>query len=203
MPMRDKVGLFYTDQDFALLYPTLGQAAEAPWRLALVLVFQFMEGLSDRQAADAVRSRIDWKYALSLELTDPGFDASVLSEFRSRLIQGDQEMFLLDAMLQHFQQLGLLKARGRQRTDSTHVLAAVRALNRYECIGETLRHCLNRLATVAPTWLRRHLQPAWVERYAKRFDDYLLPKSMQARMTLVEQIRVDGRTLMTHLTQQA
>jgi transposase len=189
----------YTDQDFASLYPVQGQPAQTPWRLALVLVFQFMEGLSDRQAADAVRSRIDWKYALSLELNDAGFDASVLSEFRSRLIAGGQEMLILDTMLQHFQQLGLLKERGRQRTDSTHVLAAVRALNRYECIGETLRHTLNVLATVAPTWLRRHLQPEWIERYAKRFDDYLLPKSMQARMALVEQIGADGRTLLNAL----
>lgn len=123
----------------------------------------------------------------------------MLSELRSRLIQGGQEMFLLDAMLQHFQQLGLLKAHGRQRTDSTHVLAAVRALNRYECIGETLRHCLNILATVAPIWLHCHLQPERVERYAKRFDDYLLPKSMQARMALVEQIGADCRTLLTAL----
>ncbi len=199
MTMRDKLGVFYTDQDFASLYAVQGQPAQTPWRLALVLVFQFMEGLSDRQAADAVRSRIDWKYALSLELSDAGFDASVLSEFRSRLIAGGQELFLLDAMLKHFQQLGLLKARGRQRTDSTHVLAAVRALNRYECIGETLRHCLNVLATVAPTWLRHHLQPQWVERYAKRFDDYLLPKGMQARMQRVEQIGADGRTLLTAL----
>jgi transposase len=98
MTMRDKLGVFYSDQDFASLYPTQGQPAETPWRLALVLVFQFMEGLSDRQAAEAVCSRIDWKYALSLELSDPGFDASVLSEFRSRLIQGGQEMFLLDAI---------------------------------------------------------------------------------------------------------
>src|SRR5215203_6164369 len=150
MTMRDKLGVFYTDQDFASLYPTQGQPAETPWRLALVLVFQFMEGLSDRQAADAVRSRIDWKYALSLELNDPGFDASVLSEFRSRLIEGGQEMFLLDAMLRHFQQLDLLKARGRQRTDSTHVLAAVRALNRLELVREAMRHALDVLAEVAP-----------------------------------------------------
>ncbi len=85
MTMRDELGAIVEDEDFAHLFPRRGQPAMTPWRLALVTIMQFAEGLSDRQAADAVRARIDWKYALSLELDDPGFDASVLSEFRSRL----------------------------------------------------------------------------------------------------------------------
>ena len=132
MRMRDELGRLYEDEAFAALFPRRGQPAEAPWRLALVSVMQFAEGLSDQQAADAVRSRLDWKYALGLELTDPGFDASVLSEFRSRLVAGRAGYQLLDAMLARFQACGLLKARGRQRTDSTHVLAAIRALDRLD-----------------------------------------------------------------------
>jgi transposase len=155
-----------------------------------------MEGLGDREAADAVRSRIDWKYALSLELTDPGFDASVLSEFRQRIMAGSQEELLLDALLKRLVSAGLLKARGRQRTDSTHVLAAVRALNRYECIGETMRHCLNTLATVAPEWLRLHLKPEWLDRYARRLDDFCLPASVNERLALVAAIGQDGLTLL-------
>jgi transposase len=85
--MRDVLGSMHTDEDFQDLFPKEGQPAEAPWRLAVVTVLQFLEHLSDRQAADAVRGRIDWKYLLGLDLTDPGFDASVLSEFRSRLIE--------------------------------------------------------------------------------------------------------------------
>ena len=88
LQLRDALGTLYTDADFADLFPMRGQPAEVPWRLALVTVLQFLEGLSDRQAADAVRSRLDWKYARSLELTDPGFDHTVLSEFRARLVQG-------------------------------------------------------------------------------------------------------------------
>jgi transposase len=103
---------------------------EAPWRLALITVMQFNEELPDRQAADAVRGRIDWKYALGLELTDPGFDATVLCEFRKRLVQGGGEQLLLDAMLALFKERGWLKGRQQQRTDSTHVLAKVRAINR-------------------------------------------------------------------------
>ena len=144
MQMRDVLGSIYTDEDFRDLFPQDGQPAEAPWRLALITVMQFMENLSDRQAADAVRGRLDWKYLLGLELTDAGFDASVLSEFRARLIDKQAEQRLLEKMLTLFQQKGWLKARGRQRTDSTHVLAKVRALNRVLCVWETMRAVLQK-----------------------------------------------------------
>jgi len=139
MVIRDELGTLYTDHDFATLFSSRGQPAEAPGRLALILVFQFAESLSDEQALEALRARIDWKYALSLGLDDPGFDPSVLSEFRDRLIAGSLELHLLDAMLAYVKSPGLLKARGRQRSDSTHVLAAVRALNRLQIVGETPR----------------------------------------------------------------
>ena len=196
MRMRDELGSIYQDELFATLFPRRGQPAEAPWRLALVTVMQFAEGLSDRQAADAVRSRIDWKYALSLELDDPGFDFSVLSEFRDRLISGGLEPQLLDAMLVLFRARGLLKARGRQRTDSTHVLAAVRALNRLELVGETLRAALNSLAIVAPDWLRALAPPQWFERYAERFEEYRLPKGEELRRAYAVEIGQDGFQLL-------
>ena len=112
MQMRDALGSLYSDAQFAGLFSHTGQPAEEPARLALVLVRQFTEGLSDRQAANAVRGRIDWKYALALELTDPGFDASVLSKFRTHLIQGKVEHLLLETMLTLLQERSLLKARG-------------------------------------------------------------------------------------------
>jgi transposase len=152
--VRDALGALYSDEAFADLFPVRGQPAEAPWRLALVTVLQAVESLPDRQAAGALRSRMDWKYALSLELSDPGFDPTVLSEFRSRLVQGGATQLLLDVLLDQCAARGWLKARGRQRTDSTHVLAAARALNRLACVGETLRHALNVLAEVVPDWLR-------------------------------------------------
>jgi transposase len=130
MKMRDALGSIYQDHSFKHLFPHNGRPMEAPWRLALITVMQFNEELPDRQAADAVRGRIDWKYALGLELTDPGFDATVLCEFRKRLVQGGGEQLLLDAMLAIFKERGWLKGRQQQRTDSTHVLAKVRAINR-------------------------------------------------------------------------
>jgi transposase len=104
---------------------------------------QVAEGLTDRQAADAVRGRLDWQYALGLALTDAGFDYSVLREFRERLLMGQKEQALLDGLLGVLQQRGLLQARGRQRTDSTQVLAAMRTLNRLEGVGETMRQALH------------------------------------------------------------
>jgi transposase len=121
MKMRDALGTIYQDESFAHLFPQNGRPVGAPWRLAFITVVQFMEGLPDRQAADAVRGRIDLKYALGLELTDPGFDFTILSDFRQRLLEGGAEQLLLDAMLAVFKEQGWLKPRQRQRTDSTHV----------------------------------------------------------------------------------
>jgi transposase len=171
MRLRDEFSALYSDADFAAFYPSRGQPGLAPWRLALVTVFQFLEQLSDRQAADAVRARIDWKYALGLELADPGFHFSVLAEFRQRLVGGGAEHLLLDRMLEHFKARGLVKPRGKQRTDSTHVLGAVRDLHLLELVGETLRATLDDLAAVVPEWLRSIAQPIWFERYAHRIED--------------------------------
>jgi transposase len=113
LSLRDELGTIYRDEMFAGLYPRRGQPAEAPWRLALVLVMQFADGLSDRQAAEAVRSRIDWKYLLGLELTDPGFDSTVLTEFRTRLVEGSAERRMLDAILDLCRARKWLAARGR------------------------------------------------------------------------------------------
>jgi transposase len=197
--LRDGFGDLYRDEDFRSLYPRRGQPGLAPWRLALVTVFQFLEHLSDRQAADAVRARIDWKYALGLELTDPGFHFSVLTEFRARLVAGGAEHLLLNRMLEHFKSRGLVKVRGKQRTDSTHVLAAVRRLNLLELMVETLRAALDDLAAVVPDWLRGVAQPAWFERYGRRAEDYRLPKSREAREALALEIGADGLVLLEAL----
>ncbi len=194
--MRDEFGALFTDEAFAPLFAVRGQPAEAPWRLALVTIMQYVEGLPDRQAADAVRGRIDWKYAVSLELDDAGFDASILCEFRTRLVSGGLEQRMLDLMLEHFRERKLLKAGGRQRTDSTHVLAAIRGVNRLELVGETLRAALNALAVAAPAWLRAHADPAWADRYGLRVDDLRLPSKPEERRALAGAIGMDGYRLM-------
>jgi transposase len=196
LSIANALGPVYQDRQFAALFPRRGQPAAAPGRLALAVVLQFVENLSDREAADAMRGRIDWKYALGLALTDPGFDHTVLSEFRTRLITGKVELLLLDTLLQRLQEQGLVKARGRQRTDSTHVLAAVRTLNRLERLGETLRAALNELATVMPDWLQAMAPAVWYERYGRRMENYRLPKTEAARQDLAATIGADGRQLL-------
>jgi transposase len=194
--VADELDSLFTDEAFLALFPTHGQPALPPWRLALVTLLQFAEGLSDRQAANAVRSRIDWKYVLRLELSDPGFDASVLSEFRTRLITGVAESLLFDTLLTWCRDRQLVKARGRQRTDSTHILAAVRALNRIEVVSETMRHALNTLAVVVPEWLRAVSDPEWQGRYARRAEDDRLPTTQAARAALALTIGHDGWRLL-------
>jgi len=199
MTLRDELGTIYEDELFRELYPDRGQPGEAPWRLALVTILQFAEGLTDRQAADAVRGRIDWKYVLGLELTHPGFHYSVLSEFRDRLLAGSVEQILLEKLLECCEAKGLLAGKAKQRTDSTHILAAIRQVQRLELVGETVRRVLDDLAQVVPAWLRGQLQPEWAERYSKPFDTYRLPKSPAKREALAENIGRDGIRLLAAL----
>jgi transposase len=197
--LRDKLGAVFADADFTDLYPTLGQPAYAPWRLALITLMQFREALSDRQAADAVRGRIDWKYLLGLELDDPGFDHSILCEFRSRLLRHRATERLLTRVLEAAREDGLLKPRGRQRTDSTHVLAAIRTLNRLELVAETLRAALNAIAAVAPEWLRVVTPADWHERYDRRMEGARLPEAAAKREAYALQVGADGYLLLDAL----
>ncbi|MBV9232128.1 MAG: IS1182 family transposase [Chloroflexi bacterium] len=201
--MRDELGTIYQDEMFAPLFPTQGQPACAPWRLALVSIVQFLEGLSDRQVAEAVRGRIDLKYLLGLELSDPGFNFSVLSEFRTRLLSHQSEELLFTVLLEQFVSRGWLKAGGKQRTDSTHVLGAVRLLNRLELIGETLRAALNSVAKQAPHWLSSWMPAHWLEQYRLRVEEYRLPKGEKERLRLAEAMGADGAQLLQAVFDQS
>jgi transposase len=192
----DELDTLFTDALFTTLFPAYRQPALAPWRLGLVTILQFADGLSDRQATDMVRSRIDWKDVLRLELADLGCDASVLSAFRTRLIAWAAESLLFDTLLTWCRTRQLVKARGRQRTDSTHVLAAVRALNRIEVVGDTMRHALNTLAVAAPEWWRAVSPPEWRDRSMRRAEDDRLPTTQTARAALALAIGNDGRRLL-------
>lgn len=197
--LRDQLGTVFDDAGFADLYPALGQPAYAPWRLALVTLLQFREGLSDRRAADAVRGRIDWRYLLALSLADAGFDHSVLCEFRARLPQHHAGSRLLERLLDTAREGRLLKARGRQHTDSTHVPAAVRTLNRLELVGETMRAALNAIAAAAPEWLRGVAPLDWHERYGRRVENNRLPEAAAQRDAYAVQVGADGFLLLDAL----
>ena len=204
LKMRDEWGFLYQDEQFRDLFcSSSGQPAQSPAHLALVTVMQHRSALSDRQAAEAVRSRIDWKYALGLPLEAVGFDDSILSEFRTRLVAGEQVLFLLDHFLQVCQERQWLKARGKQRTDSTHILGAIRRLNRLELVGETMRHSLNLLSQVVPDWLLEQVDSHWFERDEHRVEQYRLPSSQPKQLELARQIGQDGHQLLAAIDESS
>src|SRR5579862_4356985 len=196
LTLRDTLGPLFGDTDFLDVYGHTGPAALSPAMVALATLLQYAEGLADEAAAHAVASRLDWKYVLSLPPGHAGFDPSVFSDFRKKLVAGSAEERLFRRLLEHARAQGLLKERGAQRTDSTHVLAAITRLNRLELVGETMRQALNVLAVVAPSWLRAHSDPTWLERYGPRYAAIRLPPSETARMALAETIGQDGQHLL-------
>ena len=200
MRVRDELGPLFADAQFAQAFGRRGRRGISPGQLALVSVLQFADNLTDRQAADAVRGRIDWKYALGLELSDPGFDHTVLTGFRGRLLEHGLERRVLDVLLGRLGELGLVGGGGRQRTDSTHVLAVVRGLNALELVAETMRAALEALAAAAPSWLAGHLDPAWLDRYGARVEGYRLPKHAAERDQLRLAVGRDGYRLLAAVT---
>ena len=194
--VRDQLGEWLSDEQFAGAYGKRGKPGWPPSRLALVTIFQMAEDLTDRQAAEAVRTRIDWKYALGLDLPDPGFDDSILSEFRARVADGGLDQMVLGTLLERLAASGLVAAGGKIRTDSTHVIAAVRDLNRLELAGESVRACLEALAVAAPGWLAGHLDESWGKRYAARIDTWRMPASATKKKELALAYGRDGCTLL-------
>jgi transposase len=193
---RDELGAWYDDAGFAGAYGVRGAPGISPAQLAMVTVLQFTENLTDRQAADAVRGRLDWKYCLGLALEDEGFDFSVLSEFRARLVAAGQERAILDLLLGRLKALGVVAAGGRQRTDSTHVLGRIRDLNRLELAGESVRAALEVLAAAAPGWLATVIDASWQQVYGQRIDEIRLPASTAKRAELALAYGRDGYRLL-------
>jgi transposase len=195
--LRDEIGPLFQDTDFLGAFGTQGKPGIAPSLLMLVTVLQFVERLTDRQAAQAVAGRIDWKYALSLELDNPGFDNSVLAEFRARLVGNDLARLAFDRLLERCRELGLVKDGGKQRTDSTHVIAAVRDLNTMELAGDAVRALLEALATEAPAFLAETVDlKQYAERYGPPVSAWRQPRTAAERDALTVQYGRDGRTLL-------
>ena len=195
--IRDELGELFDDEKFAAAFGVRGKPGISPAQLAMVTVLQFTENLTDRQVAEAVRARIDWKYCLALELDDPGFDFTVLSQFRTRLLEHGLEEVALDTLLAALQDKGLVAAGGKARTDSTHVISAVRDLNRTELAGESVRAALEALAVAAPGWLATAIDVSdWNTRYGRRVDSWRLPSSKTKREELAGAYGIDGYALL-------
>ncbi len=195
--VRDRLGQWLEDEEFAAVFGVRGRPGWSPSRLALVTVLQRAEDLADRQAAEAVRTRIDWQYLLGLPLDDPGFDHTVLAEFRARVADGGLEVVVLDALLARLAAGGLVKAGGKQRTDSTHVVAAVAALNRLELAGEAVRAAVEALAAAHPDWVAQRICVAdWTRRYGTPMTSWRPPASPAKRDELAIAYARDGYALL-------
>jgi transposase len=195
--IRDRLGQWLADEDFAAAFGIRGRPGWPPSRLALVTVLQRAEKLTDRAAAEAVRARLDWKYLLGLPLEDPGFDHTVLPEFRGKVAEAGLEQAALDALLAKLAADGLLRAGGKQRTDSTHVVAAVAALNRLELAGESVRAALEALAAAHPDWLgQRICVPDWARRYGTPMTSWRPPASQAKQDELAIAYARDGYALL-------
>src|ERR1017187_1222848 len=195
--VRDRLGEWLRDEEFAAAFGIRGRPGWSPSRLALVTILQRAEKLTDRQAAEAVRTRIDWQYLLGLPLDDPGFDHTVLAEFRARVAYAGLEQVALDALLTRLAAGGLVKGGGKQRTDSTHVIAAVAALNRLELAGESVRAALEALAAAHPAWLEQRVcVPDFARRYGTPMTSWRPPVSQARRDELAVAYAKDGYALL-------
>jgi transposase len=168
-----------------------------------------MEKLSDRAAVQMVRTRIDWKYALHLPLNDRGLDASVLCEFRARLVGGKLERKIFDALLEKFKEQGLFKGRRQQRTDALQIVAAVRKLNRLELVMETMRLAIEELVEADVEWVKKNVPGEWIETYGEWTEserlvkesgpngeaetERLLKETGRDGVQLLEQLEADGQ----------
>lgn len=194
--VRDMLGEVFPDERFLDLFGVRGKPGLSPGLLALVSVLQAAERLTDRQAAEAAGRDLAWKYALGLALDDPGFDFSVLSEFRTRVVAGGREQLVLDLLLASLVEKGLVKAGGRQRTDSTHVISAVRDLNRLELAGESVRAAVEAIVAAAPGWFEQVFAVSgWSARYGRRIDSWRLPTAQSKRDRLAIDYGTDGLAL--------
>jgi len=195
--VRDRLGQWLADEDFAAAFGVRGRPGWAPSRLALVTVLQRAEKLTDRLAAEAVRIRLDWKYLLGLPVDDPGFDHTVLAEFRGKVAEAGLEQVALDALLDRLAADGLVTAGGRQRTDSTHVIAAVAALNRLELAGESVRAVLEALSAAHPDWLAQRICVSdFARRYGTPMTSWRPPASEARRKELAIGYARDGYALL-------
>jgi transposase len=194
--VRDMLGEVFPDERFLDLFGVRGKPGYSPGLLALVSVLQATERLTDRQAAEAAGRDLAWKYALGLALDEPGFDFSVLSEFRARVVAGGREQLVLDLLLAALVEKGLVKAGGKQRTDSTHVVSAVRDLNRLELAGESVRAAVEAIVAAVPGWFQQVFEvPGWSARYGRRIDSWRLPTAQTKRDQLAIDYGIDGLAL--------
>jgi len=179
----NEIDQIVSDEDFLDMYATEGRPAVNPVVLALVSIFQFLEKLPDRAAADAVVMRLDWKYGLRQELTWTGFHYSDLCNFRKRLLEHGREWVVFERLVAYLRERGYIKGRGKQRTDATKILGYVARLSRLEVVWETIRLALGALVRTDASWVGKYVPISFVDTYSQRRWDFRVGKAkIQQRM---------------------
>jgi transposase len=193
--------LFPAEDTFAGLYDTGGRGAIPPLLMSLVTVFQMWENVPDRAAAEWVVSRIDWKYALHLPLGYAGFHFTDLYAFRQRLLEHEQERYVFEQCLGKLKALGVLRKRGKMRSDSTHILGVVQRLSQFELVAESLRVAVRAVVVADATWAERTLPATWRETYSHRRSEYGLSESQV--MEQLVQVGQDAHWFLAQVDQSA
>ena len=201
LKLCDILSIVSAEPEFAALFAWRQRPALAPWRLAVILVLQFAEGLSDRQAAEAVRTRIDWKYVLCLDLADAGFGIGALAEFRTRLGGGSLEQRFLDRLLRVYRVSHALSPSHRRFADVRRMLVDVRDTNRVEYLAQTFRQALQAVSLTDPDWAGRWVPLDWYIRYGPLALAAYPPHGKPARRLFVATLRADGARLLEALEQ--
>lgn len=195
----DQAGEIFEAADFTAMYSVLGQSAIHPGLLALATLLQHAEGISDRQASERMDDSLMWKYALRLGINDSGWDPSVYSEFRTRLLESGSAELILDKLLHIAEELELLDT-SKQRTDATHILSAAKMMNRVELLHECVFDCLNELVDEAPDFLIEINRKEWLDRYfSMRPYNYRVPKSDEAKKKLADTIGADAKYIIERI----
>lgn len=192
----DQANGWLRDIDLADCTPAPEQSVVPTPQLALMTIFQFAEDLSDRRTADAVRTRMDWKYALHLPLNYAGLDQAVLRKYRQRLAHSLAERLMLQHLTGHAAAIGLLPLTERQGVDVAEILIAIGHLNRIEELFDTLCSALGAIATRWPDWLRNRALPHWYERYSHPPVNLRLPHGRAEQEDLVKTIGEDADYLL-------
>ena len=193
----DRLADLVKDEDFSDMYSSIGGPALSPVILSLVLIFQMLEKLPDRLAAEAVCLRIDWKYALHLPLDWAGFHFTNLNHFRDRLLKHEAEYRFFERLLRELVEMGFVRRRGKQRTDSMSVLGLVAKLSRLEMVWETLRMALKAIQAQDEGWLEQVVPEAYLQQYIVQQHDYDLKDGKVAEA--LRQAGADGLWLLQQL----
>lgn len=196
--LGEKAEEIIDESALAAMYHQTGRGGINPVLLCFVLVLQFLDKLPDRRTAEMVKVRMDWKYALRQELNWPGFDYSSLCNFRKRLYAHGQEYLMFEQVLAYLSKSGYVQSK-RQRTDATHVLAAVERLSRLELVWETLRLALDALINADAKWVCRVLPVSFVKfNSQKRSEFRLSPAQTKEALLAAGQ---DGFWLLSQIAQ--